>query len=103
MTDKVTLYIGLNDKDTKRQEISTIEAYKIVQNIVMSMADGCTIYEADGVYRHNDGTITIEKSLKVELFGLFEGVVMSIIALLKKALNQESIIKQVEIVNTVFV
>ena len=27
---KYTLYIGLNDKDTKKQEISTIEAYKLV-------------------------------------------------------------------------
>lgn len=26
---KYTLYLGLNDKDTKKQEIATLEAYKI--------------------------------------------------------------------------
>ena len=34
MTDmkKITLYIGLNDKDSKVQQISTIEAERIVCN-----------------------------------------------------------------------
>ena len=101
--NKTTLYIGLNDMATKRQEISTVEAYKVVQNIVMSMADGCTIFEADGVYKHDDGTVVIEKSLKVELYGLYESVVFSIVAMLKQALRQESIILQEETVNSRFV
>ena len=39
MIKKFTLYLGLNDKDTKRQEVSTIEAYKIITNIL----GGCLI------------------------------------------------------------
>ena len=29
--EKFILYVGLNDKDTKRQEIATLEAYKVVK------------------------------------------------------------------------
>lgn len=31
---KITLFLGLNDKDTKRQELTTIDAFKIVNNII---------------------------------------------------------------------
>ena len=64
---KYTLYLGLNDKDTKKQEIATIEAYKITTNLLTSYTDGATIFEANGIYKHNDGNITIEKTLKIEL------------------------------------
>ncbi len=30
---KYTLYIGLNDKGTKKQEIQTLEAFKVSANI----------------------------------------------------------------------
>jgi len=101
--NKSTLYIGLNDKVTKRQEISTLEACKVIQNIVLEEASGLTIYEADGIYKHDDGQIVIEKSLKVELYDTLEAVVLKIIGLLKSALNQESIILQRETVDSVFV
>ena len=65
---KYTLYIGLNDKDTKRQEISTIEAYKLVAREACRLVDGATIFEATGYYRHEDGTIVIEQSLRCEVF-----------------------------------
>lgn len=52
---KYTLYCGLNDKDSKRQEISTLEAAKVVRNACLHHANGATIFEADGIYRHEDG------------------------------------------------
>ena len=101
--NKSTLYIGLNDRVTKRQEISTLEAVKVIQNIVLEKTSGLTIYEADGIYKHDDGQIVIEKSLKVEIYDTLESVVLKIIGLLKSALNQESIILQKETVDSVFV
>lgn len=62
--EKFILYVGLNDKDTKTQKISTLEAYKIVNNIIMKYTDGATIYEANGLYKHEDGTVVIEKTLR---------------------------------------
>ena len=36
MDYKFTLYLGLNDKDTKSQKIATVEAYKIVEKSVIT-------------------------------------------------------------------
>lgn len=99
---KVTLYVGLNDKDTKVQKVDTMEAYKIATNVITAYADGGTIYSADGIYKHDDGTIVIEKTLKIELYEASDEAVQTIINTLKIVLNQESIIKQTESVNSEF-
>ena len=92
--EKFTLYLGLNDKDTKRQEISTIEAYKVVSNLIAEDFDGGTIYEAHGIYKHNDGTIVEEKTLRIELLFTTLEKVKALAGILKKAFNQESIAVQ---------
>ena len=94
---KHTFYIGLNDKDTKRQIISNITAEHIVLNILG--VDG-TVTDSRGVYTHQDGTITTENTLVVELLD-FEGVmtrewVLDKANAIKVALNQESVAYQVE-------
>lgn len=38
---KLTLMIGLNDKDTKQQEITTLDAYKVVGNILQRDLPPC--------------------------------------------------------------
>ena len=43
--DKFTLYLGLNDKDTKTQLVSTLEAYKVVTNVLKTYTDGATVFE----------------------------------------------------------
>lgn len=100
--NKTTLYIGLNDKTLKRQIIDTVEATKIVYNIIVDCSDGGTIYSATGVYRHDDGTVVIENTLRVELFNVDPAIVDRIIYRSKIALNQESIIKQTETVTSEF-
>ena len=95
--NKFNLYVGLNDKDTKKQEIATLEAYKVVTNIIASNdVTGFTIYEANGYYVHDDKSISIEKSLKIEMMFIELEVIQNIIKDIKKALNQESIILQTE-------
>ena len=64
---KFTLYMGLNDKDAKVQVISTIEAYKVVSNIIAKDFGGGTIFEAQGIYKHDDGKIVFEKTLHIEI------------------------------------
>ena len=61
MLTKYTLYIGLNDKDSKVQEINTVDAYKIVGALI----GDCTIQEARGLYTHQDGTQVLESTLIV--------------------------------------
>lgn len=94
---KYSLYLGLNDKDTKTQKIDTLEAYKILCNLLKSYnVEGFTVYNAHGFYVHDDGTYTVENTLKVELMFIEEMTVDNIIKQLKVIFNQENIIKQVE-------
>ena len=95
---KVTFLIGLNDKDTKVQKISTIEAYKVIENAVCEFFGGGTILEANGIYKHNDASeiVVREKSFWVEVINFgqsedFDIAIKDFCRVVKIALNQESI------------
>lgn len=96
MIKKFTLYLGLNDKDTKVQMISTLEAYKVVSNILAKDFGGGTIFEAQGIYRHDDGQIVFEKTLRIEILFAELPQIKILVELLKKMFNQESIAVQEE-------
>jgi uncharacterized lipoprotein YmbA len=97
---KFTLYVGLNDKDTKTQLISTLEAYKVINNVLLQYVDGATIFEARGIYKHDDGTFTTENTFRIELLFVETETVKEIVKVLKAMLNQESIAVQHEIVES---
>lgn len=88
MFTKYTLYIGLNDKDSKVQEISTLDAYKMIGALV----GDCTIQEARGLYTHQDGTTVLENTLIVQIID-FSGAleIAPVVETIKTALNQESV------------
>ena len=88
---KFTLYVGLNDKDTKIQKIDTLTAYKMVENVITKKTDGYTISEAKGYYRHEDGTVTIENTLRIEMLFVDRILVKEFCETLKNMLNQEAI------------
>ena len=100
---KHTLYIGLYDQKTKRQEITTIDAYKITANIFKSTTGGATITEAVGVYTYDDGEIVIEPSLRCEIFGADLESVCAAILQIKTALNQEKIALEEAEVNSKYI
>lgn len=94
---KHTLFLGLNDKDTKTQKIGLLDAYHIaMQLIVENGYDGGTISEASGFYTHEDGTLTIEKSLRIEILFADDTKTDNLIKDLKRVFNQESIAFQVD-------
>lgn len=101
--EKFTLYLGLNDKDTKTQKINTLEAYKIVANLLAADFGGGTIYEARGIYKHDDGTIVTETTLRIELLFTTRGQVLDLIATLKKLFNQESVALQTENIDSTLI
>jgi hypothetical protein len=100
---KHTLYIGLHDQKTKRQEITTIDAFKVVANIFQNTTGGATITEAMGVYTYNDGTVAIEPSLRCEIFGADLDQIYMAVAQIKTALNQEKIALEETEVNSKFI
>ena len=98
---KYTLYLGLNDKDTKTQLISTLESYKMVANILKSLNyDGATIFEAVGLYKHEDGTFVTESTLRIEILDFNKQGVNQLVETLKSIFNQESIAVQQETITS---
>jgi hypothetical protein len=97
---KYTLYLGLNDKDSKIQKIDTIEAYKIVSNILIKYTEGATIYSAQGIYKHENGEFVIEQTLRIELLFVEKNTVLELINILKHVFNQETIALQSENINS---
>ena len=94
--EKFTLYLGLNDKDRKVQLISTLEAYKVCMNVLKNYTNGATIFEANGLYKHDNGEFVIEKTLRIELLFINKKEVVELVEELKKIFNQESIAVQEE-------
>ena len=86
-TNKYILLIGLNDKDTKTQKVTTQDAMKLVTNVV---GDN-TMQIVQGHYTHEDGTKVDETTLKVELLFKEESDIQNYCKNLKTLLNQESI------------
>lgn len=98
-----TVLIGLNDKDTKKQEIATDIAKSIVACAFASACDGATVSDAIGIYTHNDGKQVQEKSIRVEIFNGDDVKIIEAIHEIKRSLNQESIIKSDVETNTQFI
>lgn len=87
------LFLGLNDKDSKVQEVSTIDAYKIAMRAVIRAGyTGATITEATGFYTHENGATVIEKSLRIDILDANDRNTAALIDDLKGLFNQESIL-----------
>ena len=101
---KTTFYIGLFDKDTKAQKISTLEAADLVTRLVLGVGyAGATISESVGIYTHANGEIVKEPSLRVEILDAVDAKDAQLAQDFKKILNQESILKESQVINFDFV
>jgi len=101
MIEKYTLYVGLNDKETKTQKISTVEAYKIIENLLLNLnVEGATIFEAKGLYKHENGEYVIENTLRIEIMFVEKPIVKQLVDSIKLILNQESVAVQREVVES---
>ena len=100
---KTTLYVGANDKDTKRQKIADDKQREIIAGVCYDHTDGATIYTGTGIYKHGDGAKVSEKSTIVILYNVAQFDIMTICQKIKTALNQESIAVEYTQVNFDFV
>ena len=93
-----TLVLGLFDKDTKKQEIGTVEATKKVQRVVTSYIGFGTISDAQGIYTHVNGEMVIEPSIRIEVLAtedfINDSLIKEVAEVLKAEFNQESILFQ---------
>ena len=89
---KLVLSIGLNDKDTKKQEIATEKAMEVVSAECLKFVEGATIIpNCIGIYTHDNGEKVMEKSIRCEFYGENPDTVKEIACSLCAVLNQESI------------
>ena len=88
--EKFIMYVGLNDKNTKKQEIKT----KTAKSTIADICGNCTI---------SDGTQVKEKTLKVELLFTSYSEVTLQAQKIKEKLNQETIVIEKQIINSVLV
>lgn len=87
------LFLGLNDKDSKVQEINTVDAYKLAMRAVIRAGyNGASITESTGFYTHDDGQTVIEKSLRIDILNAETRKTSALIEDLKAVFNQESIL-----------
>lgn len=93
---KFTLFCGLNDKDTKKQEISTDDALTFIHYMLLNHCDGATISTAKGIYKHENGAIVTENTIKIELLFVDDETAKRIVEKLKNHFNQESVAVQIE-------
>ena len=93
---KFTVIAGLNDKNSKKQEVTTAEAYNIIiAQLQKNGVEGATFTECKGFYTHDDGTTVFENSIKTELLFITEAQARQIAEDIRTALNQESIVLEV--------
>ena len=102
---RYTLTIGLFDKDTKKQKISTDMALRIVSDLVVQTVGYGTVYTGNGIYTHNNGSIVIEPSIVFFVDGEkdLKDKVKTLAWQIKKALNQESVMLEETVVKMEFI
>lgn len=91
VNNKTMLCIGLFDKDTKKQEIPTEEAFNIVNKCLMECVEGATVYLGNGIYKHIDKTTICEPNIIILLYDVDKKTINNIINKLCKLLNQECV------------
>ena len=102
---RYTLTIGLFDKDTKRQKISSDMALKIVSDLVVQTIGYGTIHTGNGIYTHAAGAVVVEPSLVYFVDGEkdLKDKVKTLAWQIKKALNQESVMLEETAVKMEFI
>ena len=102
VNQKTMLAIGLFDKDTKKQEIPTKQAFDIVNKCLMECVEGATVYLGNGIYKHIDKTTVCEPNIIVLLYDVDKKTINNIINKLCKPLNQECIMQETSVCSLSF-
>ena len=101
--EKLTISIGLFDKDSKTQLISNDEAMETVNSCFLSRLDAFTVYFAKGVYTHENGSQIQENTIRVEVVTFndndYNNTIQSIKEV-KQLLNQESVLLEKQTINS---
>ena len=87
-----TLYVGLNDKDSYRQEISDEDTIKIIYDVCSSHTDGFTVWKANGMWVDEKEIATYENTIVCRFYETDESTIHHIADELIRELNQNTIL-----------
>lgn len=97
---KFTISLGLKDKDTKKQKISTRKAKRKLNKLLFTNGLDATIYTAKGLYTHANGKRVKENTLRIDLYFTTDEKVFNFCQKLKIEYNQESVALEKVAVNS---
>lgn len=100
---KITYYIGCNDKDTLKQELSNNDFVLVFQKIFKDF----TLQKGNGYFTNTNGLKTIEQSFIITLITddtkeFDDKILKANCNVLKRRLNQESILVTKELIQASF-
>lgn len=85
------LYFGLNDKDAGTQLLTMDEAKDLLIPLFVEAGSGYTVYEAEGGYATEDGTVVQNDTLVFDSVHGSDQAVVDLIEKAKQTLNIESV------------
>lgn len=88
---KAVICLGLNDKDSKKQEIETAAAAATLRGLLCSRFYGATVTACAGIYTHDNGEQVRENSFSVVLYFVTLEQVRDFAGELCRVFNQESV------------
>lgn len=86
------MYVGTNDKDTYKMEMSQEEARNIVDQVCLQFFEGYTLQDAIGAWTDETGTITHEYTLVCYFDSTDKATVYKAADEVLKALNQNTVL-----------
>ena len=102
-TNQSTIYIGLNDGDTKVQRFEDAKYLSILKNTCRSYGVAFSVQIINGGYFHENGEYTEENTLMLGLMGVPEQTVTEIAKDLCAFFNQESVMVTTAPISVVFI
>lgn len=97
-----TIYVGLNDKDTYRQLLSTAQAKEIIDAICIQYVDGYTVTEAEGAWMDEKNVLTRENTLVYHFREADEEALREMMNRIMQALNQNTILMEVRTASGIY-
>ena len=97
-----TMYIGMNDKNTYEQIISTEDAKTIIDNICFKYLDGYTIQDANGSWVDENGLVTHENTIVCCFNDTDNDTVYKIADEVIKTLNQNTVLIEKDLIQIDF-
>lgn len=96
------VYVGLNDVDSGKQEVSLEDARRVIQDIITKKGFGFTEYCAYGAYTE-DGAVNKNDTLVYTLLQINKDEAADVASVIKKELNLDSVLVEEAAANLEFV